>query len=86
MAWAPVAGITRVEVQVDNGPWADATLAVPISASTWRQWSFPWNATAGRHTLRVRATDGAGNVQTGDEHEPFPNAATGYHTVAVTVS
>jgi DMSO/TMAO reductase YedYZ molybdopterin-dependent catalytic subunit len=86
VAWAPVAGITRVEVQVDNGPWADATLAVPISASTWRQWSFPWNATAGRHTLRVRGTDGAGNVQTGDEREPFPNAATGYHTVAVSVS
>jgi DMSO/TMAO reductase YedYZ molybdopterin-dependent catalytic subunit len=86
VAWAPVVGIRRVEVQVDNGPWADATLADPISASTWRQWSFPWMATTGRRTLRVRATDGTGTVQTADGREPFPNAATGYHTVSVTVS
>ena len=58
VAWAPIAGISRVEVQVDDGPWADATLADAISASTWRQWAFPWDATAGRHLLRVRATDG----------------------------
>jgi DMSO/TMAO reductase YedYZ molybdopterin-dependent catalytic subunit len=86
VAWAPVAGISRVEVQVDDGAWADATLADPISASTWRQWSFPWTAASGRHTLRVRATNGAGTVQTGDDVPPFPNGATGYHTIVVTAS
>lgn len=86
VAWAPVDGISRVEVQVDDGAWADATLADAISASTWRQWTYPWDATAGRHVLRVRATNGAGVVQTADQREPFPNAATGYHQIVVTAS
>ena len=30
----------------------------------WQDWSFDWDATdVGRHTLRARATDAAGNVQ-----------------------
>ena len=30
----------------------------------WQDWSFEWHATkVGRHTLRARATDAAGNVQ-----------------------
>ena len=30
----------------------------------WQDWSFDWEATdIGRHTLRARATDAAGNVQ-----------------------
>ncbi len=86
VAWAPVDGISRVEVQIDDGAWADATLADAINASTWRQWTFPWDATTGRHRVRVRATNGAGVVQTADQHEPFPNAATGYHQIVVTVA
>jgi DMSO/TMAO reductase YedYZ molybdopterin-dependent catalytic subunit len=86
VAWAPIAGISRVEVQVDDGPWADAMLADAISASTWRQWAFPWDATSGTHRLRVRATDGKGTVQTEAARDPFPNAATGYHTVGVDVN
>ena len=72
VAWAPIAGISRVEIQVDDGPWADAMLADAISASTWRQWAFPWDATAGRHLLRVRATDGKGTVQTASIARPVP--------------
>ena len=83
VAWAPGAGISRVEVQIDDGPWADAMLADAIGASTWRQWAFPWDATAGRHLLRVRATDGNGTVQTAAIRDPFPNAATGYHQITV---
>ena len=86
VAWAPVAGISRVEVQIDDGAWADATLADAISPATWRQWTLPWDAVAGRHVVRVRATDGAGTVQTADQREPFPNAATGYHQIAVNVT
>ena len=29
----------------------------------WQDWSFEWDATPGRHSLRARATDAAGNVQ-----------------------
>jgi hypothetical protein len=71
---------------VDDGPWADAMLADAISASTWRQWAFPWDATSGTHRLRVRATEGKGTVQTEAARDPFPNAATGYHTVGVDVN
>ena len=85
VAWAPVVGISRVEVQVDDGPWADATLAEAINASTWRQWAFPWDAPSGRHVLRVRATDGNGVVQSAEQRDPFPNAATGYHQVVALV-
>jgi DMSO/TMAO reductase YedYZ molybdopterin-dependent catalytic subunit len=85
VAWAPTRGISRVEVQIDTGPWGVAHLADAISADTWRQWSFPWTATEGRHLVRVRATDGQGRTQTAVNAEPLPNAATGYHTVAVNI-
>jgi DMSO/TMAO reductase YedYZ molybdopterin-dependent catalytic subunit len=85
VAWAPTRGISKVEVQVDDQPWRIARLAAPLSNDTWRQWSFPWMATPGRHLIRVRATDGLGQTQTAVNAEPLPNAATGYHTVRVAV-
>jgi hypothetical protein len=86
VAWAPIAGVSRVEVQVDDGPWVDATLADAISASTWRQWALVWDATSGRHVIRVRATDGSGTVQAAEQRDPFPNAATGYHQIVALVN
>ncbi|WP_040390736.1 molybdopterin-dependent oxidoreductase [Catelliglobosispora koreensis] len=86
VAWAQQRGIAKVEIQVDDGPWAQATLMPVPSADTWVQWTFAWNATAGGHSLRVRATDARGDVQTPDRQPPFPDGATGWHTVAVTVA
>jgi hypothetical protein len=85
VAWAQHRGIQRVEVQVDDGPWRDTSLAAVPSVDTWRQWSLPWDATAGRHRLRVRATDRTGATQTPVRAEPFPDGATGWHTITVTV-
>ena len=85
VAWAQHRGITKVEVQVDNGPWASATLAPAVSADTWVQWSYPWAATAGEHTIRVRATDKEGQTQTSTPAPPAPDGATGWHSVQVTV-
>jgi hypothetical protein len=48
--------------------------------------TFPWTAAAGDHQLRVRATDGTGTVQTQARAEPFPDGASGWHTVAVSVA
>ena len=42
-------------------------------------------ADAGAHTLRVRAIDGTGAVQTEDRATPFPDGATGWHAITVTV-
>jgi DMSO/TMAO reductase YedYZ molybdopterin-dependent catalytic subunit len=86
VAWAQHRGIDRVEVRVDDGPWTDADLGTEDTIDTWRQWVYRWNATSGPHTLAVRATDGDGGTQTADRAAPFPDGATGYHTISVDVS
>jgi DMSO/TMAO reductase YedYZ molybdopterin-dependent catalytic subunit len=86
VAWAQHKGIEQVEVQIDGGEWTKATLAVQDTVDTWRQWYLPWQATAGKHTLQVRATDQTGYTQTPVNVGTFPNGATGYHTVQVTVA
>ena len=84
-AWAQDRGIERVEVQVDGGAWNRATLGVQDTIDTWRQWEWHWQATSGNHRLAVRATDGTGAVQTGDDAPPFPSGSTGWHTIDVRV-
>ncbi|MFI2337456.1 molybdopterin-dependent oxidoreductase [Nocardia rhamnosiphila] len=85
VAWAQHRGIAAVEVQVDDGPWRPADLAPEYSLDTWRQWTWRWDAPPGSHTLRVRATDGAGRVQTEERADPVPDGATGWHSRTVTV-
>ena len=85
VAWAQHRGVKKVEVQVDGGAWAPATLAPAVSADTWVQWSYQWPATAGKHAVRVRATDSDGQIQTSTPAPPAPDGATGWHSVQVTV-
>jgi DMSO/TMAO reductase YedYZ molybdopterin-dependent catalytic subunit len=85
VAWAQHRGIDAVEVSVDDGEWTPAMLGEVISEDTWRHWSAPWTATAGTHTLAVRAVDGDGVVQTDDEAPPFPRGSSGIHRITVTV-
>ncbi len=86
VAWAPHRGVRRVEVSVDGGPWAEATLAEALDDDAWRQWRYDWKAVAGAHELRVRATDGTGDVQVGAIGPLKPDGATGYHAIKVKVS
>ncbi|MER8233099.1 molybdopterin-dependent oxidoreductase [Streptomyces sp. NPDC094049] len=86
VAWAQHRGIERVEVRVDDGPWNPADLATQDTLDTWRQWSYRWNATPGTHSLTVRATDGTGQTQTGTRTDTFPDGASGWHSVVVTVT
>lgn len=86
VAWQPHAGISAVEVQVDDGPWQRAELAPAISADTWVQWRLPWSAAAGQRVLRCRAIGADGTVQTSQMAPPAPDGATGWHTVSVTVN
>ena len=85
IAWAPDRGIGKVEVAID-GEWHEAQLSTPISDATWVQWVVAWDATTGPHTIRVRATDGAGRVQDELPTPPAPDGARGWHTVTVSVS
>lgn len=85
VAWHQHTGIAGVDVQVDDGPWQPATLAQEISIDTWVQWRFDWDAPAGTHTLRVRATDADGEVQTARMQGVVPDGATGLHERTVDV-
>lgn len=79
VAWAPHRGVERVEVQVDEGPWREAALGPSVGDDAWRQWWIEWDATPGQHTLRCRATDGAGAVQVEERTPVAPRGATGWH-------
>jgi DMSO/TMAO reductase YedYZ molybdopterin-dependent catalytic subunit len=85
VAWAMDRGISKVEVQVDDGDWNEATLAAPLGPQTWVQWKFAWTAVPGRHTFTARATDGDGNVQESRVTPPDPDGARGYPMRAVQV-
>jgi DMSO/TMAO reductase YedYZ molybdopterin-dependent catalytic subunit len=86
VAWAPDRGISAVEVQVDDDPWALAELSAPISDATWVQWLYRWTAAPGEHRLSVRATDGSGEVQTASLSRPAPDGARGHHRISVQVN
>lgn len=64
-AWSGTGPVTSVEVSLTGeGDWHRARLALPAGQYEWQDWSFDWQAAgAGRHTLRARATDVAGNTQ-----------------------
>ena len=64
-AWSGTGPVTRVDVSLTGaGEWYPATVQPPSGPYQWQEWSFDWEASdIGRHTLRVRATDSAGNVQ-----------------------
>ena len=64
-AWSGTGRIVRVEVAVDEGDdWREAKLQEPGSDHAWVRWSLQCEASQpGRHVLRSRATDAAGNSQ-----------------------
>jgi DMSO/TMAO reductase YedYZ molybdopterin-dependent catalytic subunit len=86
VAWAPHRGIDRVQVRADSGSWHDAKLAVVPGIDTWRQWVWEWDATPGLHQLEARATDATGATQPSRRVPIFPNGATGWDSVTVTVT
>ncbi len=86
VAWAQHTGIDGVDVRVDGGPWQAAKLAQAISADTWRQWVFEWDAASGDHKIEARAMDSSGVTQSGANVDVVPNGAEGYHSITVRVA
>lgn len=86
VAWAPLRGIGRVEVQVDDEPWQEAELATALADTAWVQWKVQIELESGRHSIRVRATDGMGTTQPEDRVPPRPDGATGYHEIGIRVA
>jgi DMSO/TMAO reductase YedYZ molybdopterin-dependent catalytic subunit len=62
-AWG--APIDRVEVQIDQAPWAQATIDHSEEAEhAWKIWSVEWsNPSPGEHTITSRAIDTTGQIQ-----------------------
>jgi DMSO/TMAO reductase YedYZ molybdopterin-dependent catalytic subunit len=86
VAWAQHRGISRVEIRVDGGPWREAKLAEEAGIDLWRQWSYSLDAKPGTARLEVRATDRKGATQTEKRARPFPDGASGWHSIVVTVT
>jgi DMSO/TMAO reductase YedYZ molybdopterin-dependent catalytic subunit len=85
VAWAQHTGVAKVEVRVDQGPWATAKLGRVATVDSWRQWAYVWSAPKGKHQIQVRATDKSGYTQTSELADVVPNGATGWHTIEVEV-
>ena len=83
VAWAQGRGIAKVEVKVDDADWVEAQLSPEVNADLWRQWVLPVDLAAGQHQFTVRATDTTGETQTEERVAPFPNGATGLHSIRV---
>jgi DMSO/TMAO reductase YedYZ molybdopterin-dependent catalytic subunit len=87
VAWAPTRGISKVEIDMDErGNWQPAQLSTPLSDYSWVQWQATANVSPGRHSVRVRATDGTGAVQEERSTPPAPDGARGYHEVSFTAT
>ncbi|MDE0699537.1 MAG: molybdopterin-dependent oxidoreductase [Acidimicrobiaceae bacterium] len=86
VAWSPPRGIHAVEVSVDDGPWWQCDLAVPGNDETWAQWRTTWDATPGRHRIKVRAVDGTDEIQPRGPKSVAPDGAEGWHQVTVRVT
>lgn len=64
-AWSGTGPVTQVHISdTGEGQWRAARIEQPHDPAQWQDWSYEWHVTeVGRHTLRARATDAAGNVQ-----------------------
>ena len=83
MAHAGDRGISKVEVQVDNGPWEQALIRTPLSQLTWVVWRYDWPFRPGKHTFTVRCYDGNGTLQIAAPSPPEPDGATGLSSRSV---
>src|SRR5215203_60381 len=63
-AWSGAGPITEVGLSfIGESEWSPAVVEPPQTPYEWQDWRYTWEATPGRHSLRARATDAAGNVQ-----------------------
>src|SRR5215211_868339 len=63
-AWSGAGHITEVGLSfIGESEWSPAVVEPPQSPYQWQDWHYTWQAVRGRHSLRARATDAAGNVQ-----------------------
>lgn len=88
VAFAGRRGIRQVEISLDDGrSWVPCQLVTGPMPNVWSLWRYEWrNPTPGRHSLRIRATDGSGSVQTARRQGRFPDGASGHHRLVVSAT
>ena len=79
IAFAGARGISKVEVQVNSGPWEEAMLRTPLSETTWVIWRYDWPFQQGKHTFAVRCAEADGTPQIEEKRGNRPSGATGIH-------
>jgi DMSO/TMAO reductase YedYZ molybdopterin-dependent catalytic subunit len=88
VAFAGAKGVSAVDVSTDNGhTWQRATLKQPLGAVTWTLWELPWTpARQDTYALVARMIDLQGYYQQPVVAQPYPNGATGYDRIYVSVT
>lgn len=87
IAFAGERGIQKVEVSLDDGEnWLPCELVTANQDNVWSLWQYTWrNPSPGKYSVKVRATDGTGELQTSVEQRRFPDGASGYDEESITV-
>ncbi len=85
IAFAGVRRISAVELSWDRTGWHLAELEREFSPYSWRFWHLETQLSTGRYTIKVRARDGAGTVQTAVPTGTLPNGADGHHKIVLDV-
>jgi DMSO/TMAO reductase YedYZ molybdopterin-dependent catalytic subunit len=86
VAFAGDRGIDKVEVSLDDGKsWQEAQIKPALSHNAWNLWVLNTRLEAGTYQVKVRATDGNGELQTAKPSDPLPDGATGYHSALLRV-
>jgi DMSO/TMAO reductase YedYZ molybdopterin-dependent catalytic subunit len=87
VAFAGDRGISRVEISFNEGQqWHEADIYYSGGDLAWSLWKARggWQPEVpGNYTVRVRATDGEGEVQDFDPRRPFTSGVTGFHQINV---
>ena len=88
VATAGARGVSRVEVTLDDtASWTDAILEPSLNPPfTWVRWALPVDLAEGEYKMRIRVTDGEGNVMQETERSPLPDGATGWPRRTVRVN
>jgi DMSO/TMAO reductase YedYZ molybdopterin-dependent catalytic subunit len=86
-AYAGTDGIRAVLVSLDGGEtWDTATLSDQLpDPDTWRQWKYEWQPERSSYTVIAKAIDGTGAEQTRVRSSPFPDGATGWSRLDLSV-
>lgn len=63
-AWAPNAGVRRVDVRINGGAWQQARIIDPqVNRYTWVRFALPFSPAPGDYVIETRTTDRLGKAQ-----------------------